>query len=72
VSNHNLAEKCNDAGVTQYINGNPAHVGEQAPKTRAATVEAIIAAIYLDSGRNLDIVKRVMGALGLDAFNDSG
>jgi dsRNA-specific ribonuclease len=34
-------------------------------KLLATTVEAILGAIYLDSGKNMDNVSRAMGSLGL-------
>lgn len=69
VSNNNLAERCTATGITQFINVNPSQGNEKAPKTRSATVEAVLAAVYTDSGRNIVKVQEVMHALGLDAPN---
>lgn len=52
-------------GLQVYINNNPSQLGVVSDKTLATTVEAILGAVYLDSGKDLDIVKAVMRALGL-------
>lgn len=67
VSNNNLAERCTTTGLTEFINVNPSQGKEKPPKTRAATVEAVLAAVYTDSGRNISTVQQVMHVLGLDA-----
>ncbi|PQE03004.1 hypothetical protein CJF31_00002835 [Rutstroemia sp. NJR-2017a BVV2] len=67
VSNQNLAEVCTDTGIALYINGNLSHVGEQSPKTKTATIEAILAAVFLDSGKNIETVRTAMASLGLAA-----
>ncbi|TVY55577.1 Ribonuclease 3 [Lachnellula cervina] len=72
VSNNNVAQVCNDTGITQCINGNPSQLGVQSPKTRAATVEAILAAVFQDSGNDIDEVRRVMNILGLNALGGTG
>ncbi|KAG0651103.1 Ribonuclease III [Hyphodiscus hymeniophilus] len=72
VSNNNLAAKYSDAGIPRWINGNPSQQGMKPPKTRADTIEAILGAVYLDSDKDLDAVRRVMGRLGLAAPNYAG
>ncbi|KAK2758977.1 hypothetical protein FQN54_003075 [Arachnomyces sp. PD_36] len=72
ASNNNLAERCTATGLTQFINVNPSQRNADAPKTRAATVEAVIGAVYTDSGRNMAVVEQVMHALGLDAPSADG
>ncbi|KAG9245654.1 putative RNAse III [Calycina marina] len=67
VSNQNLAEICTSTTIAYYINGIPSQRGEQPPKTRTATIEAILAAVLLDSGKSIESVRSVMAALGLDA-----
>ncbi|TVY38226.1 hypothetical protein LOCC1_G007655 [Lachnellula occidentalis] len=67
ASNNNLAQVCDDADITRCINGNPSQLGIKSPKTRAATVEAILAAVYQDSGKDIDEVRKVMNVLGLNA-----
>jgi ribonuclease-3 len=67
VSNQNLAEICTYTGIAHYINGNPSQPGEQSPKTRTATIEAILAAVFLDSGKSIESVRTAMASLGLEA-----
>jgi ribonuclease-3 len=67
VSNQNLTKICTHTGIAYYINGNPSLHGEQSPKTMTATVEAIIAAVFLDSGKTIETVRTVMASLGLEA-----
>ncbi|KAL3418457.1 RNase iii [Phlyctema vagabunda] len=67
VSNQNLAEICIDTTIVHYINGNPSQRGEQSPVTRSATIEAILAAVFWDSGRSIEDVRTVMESLGLEA-----
>ncbi|KAH9887761.1 ribonuclease III domain-containing protein [Xylariomycetidae sp. FL2044] len=58
-SNERLATICDDTGLTECIKGNPSQgrffVGG---KTKAASIEAIIGAVYLDGG--LDAARAVM------------
>ncbi|PQE16012.1 hypothetical protein CJF32_00004919 [Rutstroemia sp. NJR-2017a WRK4] len=67
VSNRNLTDICTNTGIAHYINGNLSHFGEQSPRTKTATIEAILAAVYLDSGRNIENVRTTMASLGLAA-----
>ncbi|PQE13240.1 hypothetical protein CJF30_00003113 [Rutstroemia sp. NJR-2017a BBW] len=67
VANQNLADICTNTGIVGYINGNQSHVGAQSPRTTSATIEAILAAVYLDSGKNIDDVRAAMTSLGLAA-----
>ncbi|KAL2065217.1 hypothetical protein VTL71DRAFT_2886 [Oculimacula yallundae] len=67
VSNQNLTDICTSTSVARYINGNPSHVGAQSPKTKTATIEAVLGAVFLDSGKNIDSVRTAMIALGLHA-----
>lgn len=64
ITNNNLAQVCINSGITPYINGNPSQLGLTPPKTRAATIEAILGAVFLDS-HDLNIVRQVMRAIGL-------
>lgn len=52
-------------GLEAYVNANPSQLGVVPNGTLAATVEAILGAVYLDTARDIDIVKAVMRALGL-------
>jgi ribonuclease-3 len=67
VSNQNLAKICTDTGIAHYINRNHSQPGEQSRRTTSATIEAILAAVYLDSGKNIDEVRAAMTSLGLAA-----
>lgn len=67
VCNDNLAAVCIVSGLNQHINKNPSQYGETPPKTRAATVEAVLAAVYKDSSRDIAVVRSAMVALGLIA-----
>jgi ribonuclease III len=59
----NFVRVANAKGFKNFININPAHVGELGARTLADTVEAIIGAVYLDGG--LDAVPDVLATLGL-------
>jgi ribonuclease-3 len=72
VSNQNLADICSSTGIADYINGNPSHLGEQSPRTKTASIEAIIAAVFLDSGKDIESVRTMMAALGLEAPTTTG
>jgi ribonuclease-3 len=72
ISNQNLATVCDDSGMTRYINGNPSQQGVHSPKTRAATVEAVLGAIYMDSGKDINAVKAAMRAIGLAVHTGTG
>lgn len=50
-------------GLVAFVNQGRSSLGVVSPITMTATVEAILAAVYLDS--NMDTVQRVMNTLGL-------
>ncbi|KAJ5131464.1 uncharacterized protein N7515_007503 [Penicillium bovifimosum] len=66
ASNDNLYAQGLALGLESFIVKNPAQwdlpVGR---KTMATTMEAIIGAVYYDSGKNRDATERVITALGL-------
>lgn len=67
-TNRHLATCGCAAGLEQLINPNPYFEkgGRVIPNgTMATTVEALVGAVWLDSGRNLKAVKRAMKGLGL-------
>lgn len=45
--------------------GRPAQKGKISKGTRATTVEAILGAVWIDSGKNIHEVDRVKASLGL-------
>lgn len=51
--------------IDEIVNRNPAQQGSVSPRTITDTVQAILGAVYLDSGRNIDSVRLVMVNLGL-------
>jgi len=64
-SNTNLDRVGRENGLDMYINTNPAQGRTMSPITMTVTVEAVLGAVYLDSG--MDDVKKVMEKLGLRA-----
>ncbi len=63
-ANANLSGVCHSTGLAAFINKNKASWGAVSPATGSATVEAVLAAVFLDSG-SMDAVKQVMNTLGL-------
>jgi dsRNA-specific ribonuclease len=62
-NNEALASLCDSAGLTPFINRNPSDL-YTAPRTKAATIEAVVGAAYKHDGmicaaqvmRNLNII----------------
>ena len=66
-NNANLAQKGRALGLQDCIHNNPAAGGMVSNGTMAQTVEAILGAVWLDSGASgLTAVRAVMATLGLD------
>ena len=65
ANNTNLSTIGRQNGLAAYVNTNPSQGGVISEKTLATTVEALLGAVYLDSGNDLNAVKSVMRALGL-------
>lgn len=63
ASNANLDRIGRQRGLQRFVNGNPSQRQVVSPITMAATMEAILGAVYLDS--NLGEVEEVMQTLGL-------
>lgn len=63
ASNANLDRIGRQRGLQRFVNANPSQRQVVSPITMAATVEAILGAVYLDS--NLEEVGEVMRTLGL-------
>jgi len=65
ASNRNLDRVGQLNNLDQLINGNPSQWGVVSEVTMTATFEAILGAVYLDSGNTTTEVRRVMQVLGL-------
>jgi dsRNA-specific ribonuclease len=66
TGNQALAETARTIGLTPYLNGNPQNPGQLASDYEHATaLEALMAAVYFDSGKDLDVLGAVMQNLGL-------
>ena len=63
ASNANLDRIGRQRGLQRFVNGNPSQRQVVSPITMAATMEAIIGAVYLDN--DLEQVWEVMQTLGL-------
>jgi ribonuclease-3 len=51
--------------LDDFITSQPAQKGEITNGTRATTVEAILGAVWIDSGMNIHAVDRVKANLGI-------
>lgn len=51
--------------IDELVNANPSQQGYVSPRIVADTLEAIIGAVYLDSGKDTESVRLVMSTLGL-------
>ncbi|KAL1876309.1 hypothetical protein Daus18300_002938 [Diaporthe australafricana] len=67
TSNDRLALICDTSGLTACVNGNPSQYGVVSPKTKAAMVEAVLGAIFEDTGRDgrLQAVGEAMIVMGI-------
>lgn len=65
ASNDNLGRRGFELGLEKFIQGNPAQRGEVSTRTMATTLEAIIGAIFIDSGSSYSVLSDVMARLGL-------
>ncbi|PVH77294.1 ribonuclease III [Cadophora sp. DSE1049] len=66
ASNRNLNDCGQANGLSNFINkGRQFANGEIPPRTMSATVEALIGAVFMDSGESLEAVKVAMRGLGL-------
>jgi ribonuclease-3 len=66
-SNANLAITARDVGIDQHVLLHPGHIGKVSDKTLATTIEAILGAVYLDTAKDTEAVKRTMDLLGLSS-----
>ncbi|KFY02952.1 hypothetical protein O988_01770 [Pseudogymnoascus sp. VKM F-3808] len=65
VNNTNVERIGRQIHIDEIVNRNPAQQGSVSPRTITDTVQAILGAVYLDSGRNIDCVRLVMVKFGL-------
>ena len=66
VCNPNLQTRARDVGIGAFVTVNPAQRGQQpAPRVLSDTMEAIIAVVWLASGKDLSAVKEAIAAMGL-------
>ncbi|KAF6800967.1 RNase [Colletotrichum sojae] len=63
ASNEHLARLCDSLGLTACINGNPSQQGMRSMRVKAASVEAVIAAVFQDAG--LEAAEEVIDNIGL-------
>ncbi|OBT74343.1 hypothetical protein VF21_06888 [Pseudogymnoascus sp. 05NY08] len=65
VNNTNLERVGRRIHIEDLVNRNPSQQGIVPPRTVSDTLEAILGAVYLDSGSDLGAVRLVMANLGL-------
>ena len=65
ASNNALSNVAAEKGLYKYIIKNPCQYGEVPPNTRAPTTEAIIGAVWYDSGKDVKQVQAVFSALNI-------
>lgn len=63
--NENLIAIGRSLGLDSHIQLNPSAQGVVQPKLIATTMEAIVGAVYLDSNRDMGVVRRVVLHLGI-------
>lgn len=64
-SNARLAQTAREIGLGNHVILHPGHWGPISERTLATTLEALLGAIYLDSGKDMNEVKTSMTMLGL-------
>ena len=66
VCNPNLQTRARLVGVGAHVTVNPAQRGQPpAPRVLSDTMEAIVAVVWLSSGKDLGAVKGAISAMGL-------
>lgn len=69
MNNNNLATVCDDIELTRCIVLNPAARGEVPGRLKATTVEAVVAAVFLDA--DLETCESMMATWGLTTKSDA-
>jgi ribonuclease-3 len=65
VSNENLKRLGESLGLNAYFRLNPASQGVVPRSMMATTMEAIIGAVYLDSGKDMATTRALVNRLGI-------
>jgi ribonuclease-3 len=63
--NRKLNQVAQECGLVKYVTKNPCQQGDVPQETAASTVEAVIGAVYLDCGKDISMVKKVLEAISL-------
>ena len=63
--NTKLNQVAQESGLVNYVIKNPCHGGQVLRETTASTVEAVVGAVYLDCGKDIVIVKKILEAINL-------
>lgn len=66
AGNTNLARVGHECNLDAHIVTHPGHRSAISNKTLATTVEALLGAIFLDSGKDLEAVKTAMETMGIE------
>ncbi|KAL1623898.1 hypothetical protein SLS56_008093 [Neofusicoccum ribis] len=69
VSNAALQVRASKAHLQNLIRLNPSQHGQAPQETLASTVEALVGAVWFDCNGDMDVVRGVMGKLGLFNHN---
>ncbi|KAJ5063706.1 ribonuclease III domain-containing protein [Bipolaris maydis] len=62
--NTKLSQIAHRSGISSYITKNPSQEGQVPQETAASTIEALVGAIYLDSGKDISMVKKALKVIG--------
>jgi ribonuclease-3 len=65
LSNSNLARVAHESGLIECMVVNPRNPVQASTKLAATLVEAVIGAVWIDSGESIVVVRNVMETLGL-------
>ena len=63
--NRKLSQVAQESGLVNHITKNPCQQGDVSQETAASTVEAVIGAVYLDCGKDMSTVEKVLDAINL-------
>ncbi|PVH69337.1 ribonuclease III [Cadophora sp. DSE1049] len=61
--NTKLNQVAQKSGLVTYVAKYPSQKGQVPQETAASTVEAVVGAVYLDCGKDIETVKRVLEAI---------
>jgi ribonuclease-3 len=63
--NRKLNQVAQESGLLNHVAKNPCQQGHVPQEMAASTVEAVVGAVYLDCGKDISTVKRVLEAIKL-------